>query len=310
MLNILFAAGDDRWPDYEIPLSTGFREAGLQVNLSRDLPADTVDYVIYAPDSPLQDLSPYVNCKAVMSVWAGVEALLPNKTITQPLCRMVDEEGLQSGMVEWVTGHVLRHHLSIDRCIINPGKDWNIPSPPLAAQRKVTVLGLGELGQACAEMLAHIGFQVSGWSRTQKDLQGISCFSGEARLKTALTGADIVVLLLPATPATENTLNSETLGLLSKGAFVLNPGRGPLIDDDALLAALDSGQVAHATLDVFRIEPLPQEHPYWDHPNVTVTPHIAADTRPVTASKTLVANIAGHERGKPLLHVVDRSAGY
>lgn len=310
MLNILFAAGHDRWPDYEPYLTQGFADAGLQVHLAFDLPPAQVDYIIYAPDSDLKDLTPYVNCKGVLSVWAGAEAIIGNKTITQPLCRMVDDEGLAQGMVEWVTGHVLRHHLGMDRHIINPDNDWICDAPPLAQQRKVTVLGLGELGQACAKMLAHIGFQVSGWSRNLKFIDGISCHAGEDGLKTALTDAEIVVLLLPATAATENVLNSDTLSLLAKGAFVINPGRGPLIDDDALLAALDSGQVGHATLDVFRVEPLPQDHPYWAHPNVTVTPHLAADTRPATAAKQLVANITGHEAGEPLRHVVDRNAGY
>ncbi len=310
MLNILFAAGDDRWPEYRPLLTDRFDKEELEVNLSLEIAPEDVDYIIYAPDSALQDLSPYVNCKAVMSVWAGAEAIVGNQTITQPLCRMVDSEGLARGMVEWVTGHVLRYHLGMDRHIVNPDQIWHCDSPPLAQQRKVTVLGLGELGQACANMLATIGFQVSGWSRNLKSIEGITCHAGDDGLISALTDAQFVVLLLPSTPATENVINAERLAVLAKGAFVINPGRGPLIDDAALLAALSSGQVAHATLDVFRVEPLPQDDPYWAHPNVTVTPHIAADTRPLTASKTLVANIAGHERGEALKHVVDRSAGY
>ncbi|MBU2361148.1 MAG: glyoxylate/hydroxypyruvate reductase A, partial [Alphaproteobacteria bacterium] len=112
------------------------------------------------------------------------------------------------------------------------------------------------------------------------------------------------------TPATENILNADTLAVLAPGAFIVNPGRGPLIDDDALLAALDSGAVAAATLDVFRTEPLPQAHPFWAHPRVTVTPHIASTTRPDTAAQVIAANIARGERGEPFLHLVDRSAGY
>ena len=115
---------------------------------------------------------------------------------------------------------------------------------------------------------------------------------------------------MPDTPATENTLNARTLALLPRGAFVINPGRGPLIDDSALLSALDTGQVAHATLDVFRIEPLPEAHPFWTHPGVTVTPHIASETRPGTASEVVAENIRRNEAGEPLLHLVDRSAGY
>ena len=120
----------------------------------------------------------------------------------------------------------------------------------------------------------------------------------------------MVVLLLPDTSATKNTLNANTLSLLAPGAVILNPGRGPLIDDNALLSALDSGQVGHATLDAFRVEPLPTDHPYWYHPRVTVTPHIASATRPETAAKVIVENIRRGQMGEPFLHMVDRKAGY
>ena len=117
-------------------------------------------------------------------------------------------------------------------------------------------------------------------------------------------------MLLPDTPATENALNAEALALLAPGAFIINPGRGPLIDDAALLAALDSGQVGHATLDVFRTEPLPQDHPFWSHPKVTVTPHIASTTRPETAAEVIIAQIKRGEAGEPFHHEVNRDAGY
>ena len=137
-----------------------------------------------------------------------------------------------------------------------------------------------------------------------------SCLHGEAGLEAALRGAAIVVPLLPKTPETENLLDARRLSWLPKGAVILNPGRGPLIDDAALLAALDAGQVGHATLDVFRVEPLPKAHPYWTHPRVTVTPHIAADTRASGASQVLVENIRRGEAGVPFLHRVDRGLGY
>jgi glyoxylate/hydroxypyruvate reductase A len=222
---------------------------------------------------------------------------------------MVDP-GLTQGMVEWVSGHCLRYHLEIDETLAAQNGLWEPKIPPLASERHITVLGLGELGQACARTLAGLGFHVTGWSRRQKAIDGMTCLAGEAGLKTALSNAEIVVTLLPNTPATTNTLNVETLALLPKGARILNPGRGTLIDDDALLAALDTGQIAHATLDVFRVEPLPTEHPYWAHPKVTVTPHIAAETRASTASQVIAKNIRRGEAGESFLHQVDRSAGY
>jgi glyoxylate/hydroxypyruvate reductase A len=138
----------------------------------------------------------------------------------------------------------------------------------------------------------------------------LQCLHGEDGLQEALTAAQIVVLLLPQTAQTQNILNGPRLALLAKGACVINPGRGPLIDDAALLAALDTGQIAHATLDVFRREPLPADHAFWAHPHVTVTPHIAATTRPDTAAKIIAENVRRGEAGLPFLNVVDRQLGY
>lgn len=309
MINVLFAARQERWPHYERPLLDACAALDLQVNLSTDMPADTVDYIVYAPNSDVQDFAPFTRAKAVLNLWAGVEAIVGNPTLHLPLARMVDT-GLTQGMAEWVTGHALRHHLGMDAHITATSGTWAPTTPPLAWDRPVTVLGLGELGTACAQMMAGVGFAVTGWSRTQKRIEGITCLSGDEGLQEALASAQIVVLLLPDTPATENTLNAETLALLPQGAVIINPGRGPLIDDDALLAALDSGHIGHATLDVFRVEPLPQDHPYWHHPRVTVTPHIAAATRAKYSSKTIAENIRRGEAGEPFLHLVDRKLGY
>ncbi len=308
MINALFAAHPDRWDTYEAPLKSAFRELGLTVDLRQDFEPQEVDYIIYAPNSPLQDFTPYRQCKAVLNLWAGVERIVGNETLTQPLCRMVDP-GLTRSMVEWVTGHVLRYHLDIDHCLARQDR-WQPVVPPLAEERPVTILGLGALGQACAQALLQLGFPVSGWARRSKDIPGLTCHHGPEGLQDALAKAEIVVLLLPDTPETENTLNAETLAQLPKGARILNPGRGPLIDDDALLGALETGQIAHATLDVFRIEPLPSEHPYWAHPRVTVTPHIAAETRPLTASRVIAENIRRGESDAGFLYLVDRSRGY
>ena len=306
---ILFAA-PALWPAYAKILPQALAEVRLSAQIVTEA-ADPalVDYIIYAPSAPLQDFTPFTRCKAVLSLWAGVERIVGNTTLTQPLARMVDPY-LTEGMVEWVVGHALRHHLGMDRHIVNPAHVWDPTCPPLARQRPVAMLGLGALGLAAARALQALNFPVTGWSRAPKVIEGLTCLSGEAGLKQALSNATIVVTLLPRTPQTENLLNARTLAYLPKGAFILNPGRGPLIDDQALLAALDSGQVAHATLDVFRTEPLPQDHPFWAHKQITVTPHIAADTRPHSAARVLVENIRRSEAGAPLLHLVDRTLGY
>ncbi|WP_420569464.1 2-hydroxyacid dehydrogenase [Thalassovita sp.] len=308
MINVLFAGHPSRWPIYQKPLQDAFAKAGLDAGLRTEFDPALVDYIVYAPNSPLQDFTPYTRCKAVLNLWAGVEAIVGNQTLTQPLARMVDF-GLKQGMTEWVVGHVLRYHLDIDYFLARQSGEWEPKVPPLSRDRKVTVLGLGELGAATAVALAALGFDVIGWSRSAKDVPGVRCLHGDD-LDTALTGAEIVVLLLPKTPATEDILNADRLALLAPGAAVLNPGRGALIDDDALLSALNSGRVGHATLDVFRVEPLPDDHPYWAHPNVTVTPHIASETRPETASEVIAENIRRSEAGEGLLYLVDRNLGY
>jgi glyoxylate/hydroxypyruvate reductase len=304
MTTVLFAV-PGLWTEYETELAKALAEAGVAANVVTEAAPEEVDYIVYAPSSPLQDFTPYARAKAVLSLWAGVERIVGNSTLTQPLCRMVDP-WMTEGMVEWVVGHALRHHLGMDRHIVNPGHVWDPTCPPLARERPVTVLGMGALGSACAEALRALNFPVTGWSRTEKP----GCLHGEAGLRQALSMAAILVTLLPRTPETENLLNAERLALLPKGAVILNPGRGPLIDDDALLAALDARHIGHATLDVFRVEPLPQDHRFWSHPHITVTPHVAADTRTASAARVIAENIRRGEAGEPFLHLVDRARGY
>ncbi|MCA0964250.1 2-hydroxyacid dehydrogenase [Salipiger bermudensis] len=310
MTNILFAAGPALWAEYETALRTALDATGLDYRLVCEANPESVDYVVYAPASKLQDFTPYTRLKAVLNLWAGVEKITGNPTLTAPLARMVDDEGLTQGMVEYVTGHVLRHHLGMDAYIANPEKAWRPVVPPLAGERPVGILGLGTLGLACAEALRGLGFPVTGWSRSPKTAPGITTLHGSDGLSRTLERAEILVLLLPDTPATRDLLDAERLAQLPRGAVIVNPGRGALIVDDALISALDSGQLAHATLDVFRTEPLPAEHPFWAHPKVTVTPHIASETRVPSASRVIAENIRRGEAGEPLLHLVDRDAGY
>ena len=308
-IKILFSANEENWKRYKAPLQDALDDKSLDYELGTTITPSEVDYIVYAPSSSLQDFSPYAKLKAVLNLWAGVEGVTNNKTLKVPLARMVDS-GLTDGMVEWVTGHTLRHHLGIDKHIHGQDGIWRSYVPPLAKDRVITILGLGTLGTACGIALKRLGFNVRGWSRREKRVDGILCFYGDEQIDSSLMDADIVVLLLPDTPLTQNILNQHTLNLLKRGAFVLNPGRGPLIDDDALLVALDSGQIEHATLDVFRIEPLPKNHQYWSNNKVTVTPHKASETRPITASQVIAMNIKRAENGQKLLYLVDRENGY
>ena len=309
VVNVFFAAGAALWAEYRAPLKQAFAAAGLDVALSDTVgPPELVDYIVFAPGGVISDFAPYVRAKAVLNLWAGVERIVGNPTLVQPLCRMVDP-ALTAGMVEYVVGHVLRHHLGMDRHILKQA-GWSQVPVPLARERRVAMLGMGELGQASATALQGLGFAVTGWSRTAREVPGIACRHGEVGLEQCLRAAQIVVTLLPLTPATEGLLDARRLGWLPEGAVIINPGRGGLIDDAALLAALDGGRLGHATLDVFRTEPLPTGHPFWTHPRVTVTPHVAAATRAASAAAVVAENIRRFESGLALLHLVDRAQGY
>ncbi len=306
-ITVLFAAGPAQWDVYRAPLAGALADAGIAAALTDTAAPEAVDYIVTAPGGPLQDYTPYTRCKAVLNLWAGVEGLVDNPTLTQPLARMVDP-GLTRGMVEYVTGHVLRYHLGIDAHL--GATRWAPVTPPLAQDRCVGVLGLGALGGACAQTLVQLGFEVAGWARAPKRLDGVRTRHGPDGLAEVLARAQILVTLLPHTPDTDSLLGAARLAQLPAGAWLINPGRGALVDDAALLDALDRGQLAGATLDVFRAEPLPPDHPFWIHPKVTVTPHVAATTRPESAACVIAANIAGVEGGAPLAHRVDRARGY
>ena len=310
MINILFAAVTERWDQYKQPLKKELDLTGLEYNLSEKLPPSKVNYIIYAPNSSIKDFSVFTNLKAVLNLWAGVEDVVNNETLKAPLARMVDE-GLTQGMKECVLGYVMRYHLGIDLHIFGQDgqwRDWSVP--PLASHRNVTILGLGALGAECANSLAKVGFKVRGWSLTEKSISNVICHHGFKGLEKSLFESEIVVLLLPSTAATENIINTKTISYLSKNAVIINPGRGTLIDETALLKSLDDGKLAHATLDVFRQEPLPADHLFWQHPKITVTPHIASETRPKTASQVIATNIDRFEKGKPLLYQVNFEEGY
>jgi len=311
---VLFAGNIEKRGAYGEHLPAAAAAAGIGIDLRLD-PADTdpatVDYIILAPDGPVTDFAPYTRLGGILNLWAGVEAALGLELPRDvPLVRMV-EDGLTLGMIDYVVGHVLRHHIDVDRYIDTaPIAEWEVDYPPLARDRTVGILGLGALGGACAQRLAAHGFRVVGWSRTAKDIPGVECRCGAAALDATIAEAEILVLLLPLTQATRRILNARRIAQMPLDACLINAARGQLIDHRTLLEALNAGLLRHATMDVYDVEPLPPDDPYWTHPRVTVTPHIASVTRPETASRAIIAQIARHQRGKPFLHVVDRARGY
>lgn len=260
---------------------------------------------------PENMIAQFPAAEIVFSVGAGVDQLdfsaIPAHI---PIVRML-EPGIAEGMVEYVTMAALALHRDLPAYLDDQRREqWRPIRLKPAANRRVGVLGLGQLGRAAAQRLALLGFPVSGWSRTQKQVEGVACHAGLEALPGFLAACDLLVCLLPLTPETEGFLNRDLFAMLPDGAALVNVGRGRHLIQDDLLEALESGRIASAFLDVADPEPLTPGHPFWRHPRVLMTPHVASMTRPETAVDFVLDVIARHKRGEPLPGQIDRSRGY
>ncbi|NMJ43380.1 glyoxylate/hydroxypyruvate reductase A [Roseomonas sp. JC162] len=253
----------------------------------------------------------FPNLQVMFSTGAGVDqfdlSLLPPGV---PLVRMI-EPGIIDAMVEYATMAVLAIHRDMPD-YLNHQKEgaWRKIRVRRAATRRVGILGLGELGRAVLTALAPFGFALSGWSRSPRRLPGVTCHAGSDALPAFLNGCDILVCLLPLTAETRGILNRDRFAMLPRGAALVNTGRGGHLVQDDLLEALEAGHLSSAILDVTDPEPLPPDHPFWRHPRIWLTPHIASMTQPETAVEAVLANLERHERGAPLLGLVDPARGY
>ncbi len=273
--------------------------------------AEEIDYaLVWKPPRGL--MASYPNLKAIFSLGAGIDHLAsdPELPAGVPVVRMV-EPGLCAGMTEYVVMSVLMHHRRmLDYAAAQRDKIWAMLDVPLAPGRRVGIMGLGVLGADAAETLAGLGFDVAGWSRAAKDVPGVTSFHGPDALQPFLARSEILICLLPSTVETQGILNSKTLGMLPRGAVLINSARGDLLVEDDLLKVLASGQIVGASLDVFSYEPLVPDHPFWEHPRIVITPHCAAVTEPDSGARTVVENIRRLEAGEPMLHQVDFAKGY
>jgi glyoxylate/hydroxypyruvate reductase len=250
--------------------------------------------------------------KLIQSLWMGVDGLLADPSLPRgvPLARLVDP-GMVAAMGETVLARVLDWHRHLYRYRAQQAaRVWQPLPQRLAAERAVGLLGIGELGQKVAQLLLRHDFRVSGWSRRPKRIEGVECFAGRDGLDSLLAGSGALVCLLPLTPETRGILDARALALLPRGACVINVARGAHLVEADLLGALDAGQLAHAYLDVFETEPLPAAHPFWGHPDVSLTPHIAALTEPRTALPFVARNLERAQRGEAPEAQIDRDAGY
>jgi glyoxylate/hydroxypyruvate reductase A len=300
------------------PWIEGFAEALPEAEClawedSREASADYA--VVWRP--PVEMLRGRTDLKAVFNLGAGVDGILRLRDEDPealpagvPIVRL-DDAGMAAQMAEYVTHAVLRDFRRFDAYDAQQrAGTWKFIKPNRRADFTIGVMGVGTLGAHIARTLAGFGFPVRGWSRSARMVEGVVGFHGEAGQVPFLDGLRVLVNVLPLTPETENILNARLFGKLARGAYVINVARGPHLVEEDLLAAVQEGQIAGATLDVFRTEPLPAEHPFWQEPRITITPHISA----LTLREDSIAQIAGKIRalraGQPIAGVVDVQRGY
>src|SRR5262245_60488527 len=258
------------------------------------------------------DLRRYPNLKAIFWLGAGVDHLLKDRELPRqvPIVRLVDD-GLTAGMTEYVLLHVLRYHRRLPELEAQQREGlWRKLSYPLAKDRRIGILGMGVLGTDAANRLIGLGFDVAGWSRAPKQLPGLTSFHGDDQLIPFLNHSEILACLLPRPPAPPGIINARSLAALPKCAAVSSAARGGHVVDADLIAALDRGHIAHATLDVFTTEPLPVEHPFWRHPRITLTPHVASVTISETASRVVIEGLKALRAGRMPANIIDLEKGY
>ena len=272
--------------------------------------APQADYaVVWAP--PQQFMDEQAGLKALFNIGAGVDALLKLRLPPQALVVRLDDAGMAVQMAEYVCHAVIRHFREFDgyEADMAAGR-WGYRKPRLRSDFPIGVMGLGVLGERVARALAQFDFPINGYSRTPKAIDGVRAFTGAEQFNDFLAASRVLVNLLPLTPETANVMNQDTLGRLQPGAYVINVARGAHLVEEDLLALIDSGHVAGATLDVFRTEPLPAGHAFWNHPRITITPHTSARTLRDESIAQIARKMAALERGEAVAGIVNPARGY
>jgi glyoxylate/hydroxypyruvate reductase A len=286
------------------------RDPSLTILRHGDLGAEQAQVALCWNPTP-GSLGLYPDLRMIHSIAAGADQIFkdPSRPAQVPVCRIIDPDH-RLGMVEYVMWGVLHYHRGFDQMLRNQSRAvWDRPGQRPAKQTRVGVMGLGELGRAVAAQLAALGFDTRGWARRPQQVTGVSTYEGD-QMADFLTGLDILICLLPLTPETEGILGSQTFAQMAPDSVVINCGRGEHLRGEELLNALDSGQLRGALLDVFDEEPLPTEHPFWRHPKITLTPHIASSASYEVIAEQILHNLGRLQAQLPLVNRVDSEQGY
>lgn len=319
IMQILFIAGQNdeerlRYSDFVSRWLAAFNNYAPELRISvypdDDFNPDDIEIVLIWKH-PYGLLNKFKNLKAIQVMAAGVDHALGDKKLPNvPIARIIDSD-MAKDLAQYAAAYVLKIIKRLDHWQqMQEQHQWAKNPPFNFSQLTIGVMGLGAMGQATATMLANLDLQVIGWSRSCKNIERIDCYVGDGELDSFLTRTDILVCMLPLTEATRNILNLQLFRRLKPNAYVMNLGRGEHLIEEDLLFALGNGILSSAILDVFRIEPLPAEHPFWSHPLITVTPHIASMSNPDTAIAQVVTNIRNVMNSQSLINVVDRRLGY
>lgn len=307
---LVFYSDSDRFEPWRDALTEAVPDLEVRNWDEAGDPAEIDFALVWLP--PQGALQRFPNLKAILNLGAGVDALLRDPSLPKgvPIVRMVDND-LAKCMAEYVLLHVLRYHREQPALDAQQrAKQWRIVASPAAGHRRVGVMGLGAMGGEAARHLLAVGFDVASWTRSAKPMPGVEGFHGAEGLAPFLARTEILVCLLPLTAETRGILDRDLFRGLPRGAYLINAGRGGHQVEADILQALDDGQLAGATLDVFANEPLPAASPFWMHPKVTVTPHNASVTNPRSAVRHVVESIRRVRAGEPLRNVVDPAVGY
>jgi glyoxylate/hydroxypyruvate reductase A len=307
---LLFKTSSDRGPWWRAEFKKALPDLEFRLFPELGGKEDIEFALVWQPDPGFLKSLP--NLRAIFSLGAGVDHILVDRDLPSgvPIVRLVDEQ-LTRQMTEYAVLYALSFHRQAPAYAeMQRQKRWREFPQKMTNERRVGVMGVGEIGGAVARALASLGFDVAGWARTKREGAGFPVYAGRDRLYDFLARSDIVICVLPLTQETRDILDARAFAAMPKGGYVINIGRGPQVAEQDLIAALDKGHLAGAALDVFRAEPLPAASPLWAHPKIAVTPHIAAITDPRSALRQVVENIKRIRRGEAPLNVVDPKRGY